>query len=38
MEITEIMEFFGLGVIFGIFLCYFGKVVQLMFDAFKKFF
>lgn len=38
MEISKVMEIFGMGVIFGIFMCYVSKLIQVIFDTFKKFF
>lgn len=38
MAIMDAMEFFGMGLIFGLGLCYTAKLIQVIFDTFKKFF
>lgn len=38
MAITDAMEIFGMGLIFGLALCYTAKLIQIIFDTFKKFF
>lgn len=38
MALTDAVEFFGMGLIFGLGLCYTAKLIQLIFDTIKKFF